>query len=258
MKNNPSHEGTSAESTGGAVGGQSQSPASARPNCKLWGMVTRQPRWGLSWRGRLLVLAATLVLGSVLVLRIHSFLAVTHRVDTNILVVEGWIEGYAIRGGAAEFKNGAYERVFTTGGPIVGDGGYVNDYRTSAGVGADGLKQAGVPADLVQIVASHEIGRDRTYQSAVALRNWFHQHNLPIHSINLLTEDAHGRRSRLLFQMAFGDDVKVGIISVPNPDYDPAHWWRASEGVRQVISESIAYLYARFLFWPSHPDDAGQ
>jgi uncharacterized SAM-binding protein YcdF (DUF218 family) len=244
------HLGASVERTGGAVPGESQNSASLRPARKLWGLVTRKPRWGLSWGGRLLVLAATLVFAFVLILRMHAFLAVTHRVDTKILVVEGWVEGYAIRAGAAEFKQGSYERVFTTGGPIVGDGGYINDYRTSAGVGADELKRAGVPANLVQIVASHEIGRDRTYQSAIALRNWFHQHNLPIHKINLLTEDAHSRRSRLLFQMAFGDEVKVGIISAPNPDYDPARWWRYSEGVRQVLSEGIAYVYAKTLFYP--------
>jgi uncharacterized SAM-binding protein YcdF (DUF218 family) len=219
------------------------------PNRKLWGLVMRKPRWGLSWPARLIVLATMLVFGYALILRIHPFLAVTHRVDAHVLVVEGWIDPYAIRVGAEEFKKGSYGRIFTTGGPIVGDGPYVNDFRTSAGVGADELIRSGVPANLVQIAASHENGRDRTYQSAVALREWFHQHNLPIHSINLLTEDAHGRRSRLLFRMAFGDDVKVGIISVPNPDYDPARWWRYSEGVRQVLSESIAYVYAKFFFY---------
>jgi uncharacterized SAM-binding protein YcdF (DUF218 family) len=245
-----SQAGASVGSAGGAVPGESQTPASERPTCKLWGMVTRQPRWGLSWRGRLLILAAILVLGSLLVLRIHAFLAVTHRVDANILVVEGWIDNYAIRAAAAEFKRGSYERVFTLGGPIVGDGGYINDYHTLASVGADQLKGAGVPASLVQMVPCHVNGRDRTYQSALALRDWFHAHNLPIHSINLLTEDAHGRRSRLLFQMAFGDEVNVGIISVPNPDYDAAYWWRYSEGVKQILSEGSAYVYARIFFHP--------
>jgi uncharacterized SAM-binding protein YcdF (DUF218 family) len=225
-------------------------PPSERTASKLWGMVTRQPRWGLSWRGRLLVLAATLVFGFVLVLWIHPFLCVTHREDTKILVAEGWIDGYAIRAAAAEFKKGSYERVFSTGGPIVGDGAYINDYHTSASVGAEELKRAGIPASLVQMVPSRESGRDRTYQSAVALRVWFHQHNLPIHSINLLTEDAHSRRSQLLFQMAFGDEVKIGIISAPNPDYDPDRWWQYSEGVRQVLGEAIAYVYAKFFFYP--------
>jgi hypothetical protein len=229
---------------------ENQDPSLASPACKLGGLLVRKPRWGLSWSGRLLALVVMLALGYMLVLRIHPFLCVTERADTDVLVVEGWLDSYALRAGAAEFKSGAYKRVFTTGGPIVGDGVYVNDYRTSASVGADGLKRSGVPANLVQIVASHENGRDRTYQSAVALREWFHKHNLPIHSINLLTEDAHARRSRLLFQMAFGDEVKVGIISAHNPDYDPAQWWKYSDGVRQVLGESIAYIYSKVFFYP--------
>ena len=54
----------------------------------------------------------------------------------------------------------------------------------------------------------------------------------------------------MLFQAALGPDVKVGIISVPDPDYDPAHWWHYSEGVREILGESIAYIYAKFIFWP--------
>jgi hypothetical protein len=66
-----------------------------------------------------------------------------------------------------------------------------------------------------------------------------------------LTEDAHARRTRLLYQKAFGKKVAVGIIAVSNPDYNPTQWWRYSDGVREVIGESIAYIYARFFFYPS-------
>ena len=52
-------------------------------------------------------------------------------------------------------------------------------------------------------------------------------------------------------QKAFGPSVKIGVISVPDPDYDPKHWWRYSEGVREVLGESIAYIYARIFFHPS-------
>jgi hypothetical protein len=76
------------------------------------------------------------------ILNIHPFLAVTHRVNTNVLVVEGWIPRYAIRGGAEEFKNGSYERIFTTGGPENGNGSYTNDYNTSASVGRGDFEKA--------------------------------------------------------------------------------------------------------------------
>jgi hypothetical protein len=132
----------------------------------------------------------------------------------------------------------------------VGNGGYVSDFNTSASVGAELLKKTGLPGKCIQMVPSHISGRDRTYSSAVALRDWFHEHNATVPSINVLTEGTHARRTQLLFQQAFGSGVTVGIISIPDPDYDAKHWWRTSEGVRDVLDESIAYLYAAIFFHP--------
>lgn len=173
--------------------------------------------------------------------------------NTNLLIVEGWIHEYAIRGAVGEFRRGSYERVFTTGGPVVGIGGYINDFQTSASVGADLLKNAGVPPEVVQMVPSRVMDRDRTYGSAVALREWFRKHNMAVHSVNVVTEDAHARRTRLLFEKALGKNVAVGIIAVSNPDYDKGRWWWYSEGVKDVGSEALAYVYARLFFHPSEP-----
>jgi len=74
--------------------------------------------------------------------------------------------------------------------------------------------------ESVKMVPSRVMDRNRTYGSAVALRNWFRAHNLAACNLNVLTEDVHARRSRLLFQRAFGNEAKVGIIAIPNPDYD--------------------------------------
>ena len=214
----------------------------------LAGLLVRKQRWSLSWHGKLLALFVVAALPLSAFFSLYPFLAVTHRVDTNVLVVEGWVHKYAIRSAVEEFKAGSYQRVFTTGGPVVGSGGYVNDYQTVASVGADLLKKFGLPSESLQIVPSHEMGRDRTYSSAVALRNWFGDHNMPVRSFNVLTEDLHARRTRLLYQKAFGKEVAIGIIAVPSPDYDSKHWWHYSEGVRDAIGEGVAYIYARFLF----------
>jgi len=223
--------------------------SSAQRSQARWAIFVRKERWGLSWRGWLLLVSAGLVVACLVFLNIHPFLAVTNRVNTNVLVVEGWIPRYAIRDGAEEFRTGSYQRIFTTGGPV--EGGYTNDYNTSASVGAENLKRFGVPDDLVEMVPSRVTARERTYSSAVALRDWFREHNTPVYSINVLTEDAHARRTRLLFHEAFGKSVTVGIIAVANPDYESTQWWRYSDGVREVIGESIAYVYARFFFYPS-------
>jgi uncharacterized SAM-binding protein YcdF (DUF218 family) len=217
---------------------------------RFWGILVRKERWGLSWRGWLVIISVTLFVTGEVFGNVYPFLAVTHRVNAKVLVVEGWIHRYGLRAAAEEFNHGSYDRIFTTGGPENGSGGYVNDYQTSASVGAEALKKLGIPDEVIEMAPSRVNGRDRTYSSAIALRDWFRERNMPIHSINVLTEDAHARRTRLLYEKAFGGNVQVGIIAVANPDYNPKFWWRYSDGVREVIGESIAYIYARVFFYP--------
>lgn len=226
--------------------------AAARPRA-LWGLFDRKERWSLSWRGRLIVACALILAATVFLRGVYPFLAVTHRVHADALVVEGWVHEYAIRSAAEEFRTRAYRRVFTTGGPVTGSGGYVNDFQTSASVGADLLRKAGVPEQSLQMVPSRVMDRDRTFGSAVALRDWIQEHEPFVRGINVVTEDAHARRTWLLFQRAFGKNVQVGIISVPNVDYPANRWWHYSEGLKDVVSEFAAYLYAKVFFFGSRP-----
>jgi len=151
-------------------------PRSGQENRALGGLLVRKYRWALAWWVKLLLVVTGLALAAGVVLGAYPFLAINQPVNADILVVEGWVHPYAIRAAMQEFKRHPYERVFTTGGPVVGKGGYINDYQTAASVGADLLKDEGLPADLVQMVPTHVIGRDRTYSSAVALRDWFREH----------------------------------------------------------------------------------
>ena len=73
-------------------------------------------------------LPLVLLVGALMFEGVYPFLAITHRVNANILVVEGWIHEYAIRAAVKEFQSNHYQRVFTTGGPVVGTGGYINDF----------------------------------------------------------------------------------------------------------------------------------
>lgn len=221
------------------------------PLNRRWGFLTKRERWGVTWQGWLALLFVSILLACLTLITVHPFLAATHRVDANILVVEGWVHDYVIRAATEEFKTGSYKCVFSTGGPTTGSGGYTWDADTSASVGAGQLRAAGVPGSSLQMVASHVIGRDRTYSSAVALRDWFREHKMKVDRFNIVAESTHARRTWLLFQEAFGNKVEVGVIAVPNPDYDAKRWWQSSDGFRDVISEAIAYLYAKFLFHPS-------
>lgn len=225
------------------------------PREKFRGLLNRKERWGLSFKGKLVAAVILTGTGLIVFLCVQPFLAVTHRVESRTLVVDGWVQEYAFDGAVKEFQGGSYDRVFAIGGPIMGQGGYISDSHTYASIAADVLKRKGIPAERLQMAPSHVMERDRTYGSAVALRDWMREHGVSVASMNVVTEGAHARRTWLLFQEVFGKDVKVGIISIPSPDYDPHRWWRYSEGVREIIDESVAYFYAKFLFWPSKQVD---
>jgi hypothetical protein len=218
----------------------------------LAGLLVRRYRWGLSARGCIVFGFSLATVFVAFFLASYPFLAITRPVPSDTLVVEGWLNEYAMRQAAAAYERGNYRHLFTTGGPTMGKGGgYINDFNTSASVGAELLQRAGIQREAIQMVPSHVNDRERTYSSAVALRDWFREHKTPVSSINVLTEGAHARRTRLLYQKAFDQNVTVGIIAISNPDYNPKQWWRYSDGVREVIGESIAYIYAKFFFYPS-------
>jgi hypothetical protein len=83
----------------------------------------------------------------------------------------------------------------------------------------------------------------------VALREWCRTNEVVLKDFDVVTLGVHARRSRLLTEQAF-PEARVGVIPALNEEYEPASWWRYSEGVKEVFSETMAYLYARFLFSP--------
>jgi hypothetical protein len=72
--------------------------------------------------------------------------------------------------------------------------------------------------------------------------------SLDVHSLG-----PHARRSRWLYQRAFGDAVAVGVIAAVPRSYDPAAWWRSSDGARTVLSELAGWVWVRLIFDPGEP-----
>ncbi len=86
------------------------------------GALHAPPKVGLSKRGAL-VLATIISFGLYgCVANLYDFQAVTNRVDSDTMVVEGWIHEYATRLAAEEFRQANYRLLPTTGGPVVGEG----------------------------------------------------------------------------------------------------------------------------------------
>jgi hypothetical protein len=216
----------------------------------FFGLISKTERWGITFRGLLVIVLFGTFSSLLLVRNVYSFFAVSAPVESDLLIVEGWVPDYCIQAAAIEFHSRQYCKIVTTGGPSRGLGGYLNEQSTSAYIGAAKLRPFIRDDSVVFFVPSRTFERDRTYSSAVALAKWLKVSCPNCSSINVMTTDVHARRTRLLFQLALGRGFEVGIISVPNPDYNYLHWWKYSEGVRDVIGEAIAYSYAKLFFWP--------
>ncbi len=211
-------------------------------NKHLWPI---QKIWILAIKKWWLCLLFIMVLLGIYTINLHNFLAINQPVSqAEILVVEGWLPDYAIKEAIGEFNSGKYQLVITTGLPL-SKGYYLAEYKNFAQLAAATMVKLGFDPNKLVAVPAPEVMKDRTYASAIALREWLQGAKNPVKAINLYTFGPHARRSWLLFKKALAPEITVGVIAVTPQDYDPQQWWRSSEGVRTVIGETIAYVYAR-------------
>lgn len=207
--------------------------------------VRRREVWTLTWPARLLLLAVVLG-GALLFARgAGDFLAVTAPAGGDYLVVEGWMPAYTYRAAAELWKTGRYRRVVAVRA-VPDDAVPGPDAAEYSSMG--GLIRAGIPREAIVEATGTGVQQDRTFHSAMKVRQWLAAQNISAARLDVLTMGPHARRSRLLFRKALGEGFEVGVIAVADRRFDSAHWWRTSEGVRSVLGEFIAYLYARFFF----------
>jgi uncharacterized SAM-binding protein YcdF (DUF218 family) len=213
------------------------------------GLLRRRQCLVPTLRGWFLLVLSLAALALVGILRIGPFLAVTEPVPGGVLVVEGWEPDYMLEIAIAEYKQHHYAKLFVTGIPLT-QGAPLSEYKTYAELGAASLVKLGMSTNDIQAVPTGAIRRDRTYATALSLKYWLRDHGMAPTKVNLMTGGPHARRSRLLFEKALGRGVTVGVIAIPSRDYDEVHWWHSSAGVRNIIGETLAYAYARLLFYP--------
>lgn len=200
--------------------------------------------------GKVIQLLVLLLIIFIFVKTIHPFLAQNNSIDSKILVVEGFISDYALIESIQLFQNGGYDQMIITGKERM-KGYYLDKYKNDGEFSAATLIKLGFDSTLLNVVAiKSDIQKDRTYATALNVKDWLISNNKQQHSINLVTVGCHARRSRYLFEKAFGKDYNIGIIAIKNQQYDQKKWWKSSHGFREVSKEFIAWIYARFFFFP--------
>jgi hypothetical protein len=203
-------------------------------------------------RRRVVGLLAVLLLLFALALlaryRLYSFLGPEAPADSPVLVIEGWVSDDALQAAVDWASSNNVTTLYLTGGPIE-TGSWLAPWKSFPEMTLARLDAIGATARFdVRAFPAPRVRKDRTLASAIALRDALGP-DAPS-AMTLATDSPHLRRSALLFRRAFGGAVQIGTLPLPPIDFGPDDWYRCSPGVRSLLSESIALLYAD-LFSPS-------
>lgn len=210
-------------------------------------LIHQQEVWIPTLQGWLVAFSCLVALITSFIMNIYSFLAVNFPIKADMLVLEGWMQDSDLKKAIAEFERGGYQKLMTIGPPL-SEGHYLCQYKNFAEMAAATLLILGFDSDKIITVQTPNVNINRTNTSAVALREWIANSELKVTSINLFTFDVHSRRNWHSFKQ-IAPNIEVGVIVLEPKSYDAQKWWMSSAGVKAIISETIAYIYARLVGW---------
>jgi len=210
----------------------------------------KKERWSTTWLGKVLILTLFIVLAWLFVKYSYSFLAQNSPVNSEIIILEGFLPNFAIEESMKIFNDGNYKLMIISGKKMIKGASlvpYENDGLYTAAI----LAKMGFDSTLIKVIGlKNDVMKDRTYASATAITDWMSQNGLNPETVNVISLGCHSRRSRLLFEKVFKDEIKIGIISVQDIGYDPEVWWKSSYGFKTILNEVFALTYTYLFFRP--------
>jgi DUF218 domain len=198
-----------------------------------------------TWAGFFCVTLLLFILIAGWLLYGESYLAETHRSQPDILVVEGWIGRQGVRVAVNEFERGGYRYIVASGG--LTSGRWEDKPTSYAEMAAVQMIQSGVPKEKVIIARSESTESHRTFESAVAVWRTLHDAGIKPKSLNVFTLGPHARRSALVFAKVNSHGPQIGVIGWLPPEYKAEAWWNSSDRSRELLEETVGYLYELLL-----------
>ena len=194
-----------------------------------------------TWAGSFCIAAVLLLLAGTWLIYGESYLSMTHRLPPDILVVEGWIGRKGIRAAVDEFEHRGYRYIVASGG--LTSGRWEDQPESYAEMAAQEMIRLGVPKQKLVVAISENTETHRTFESAVAVCSTLRDAGIKPKSMNVFTCGPHARRSSLVFAKVYSHGPKIGVIGWLPPEYKREPWWRSSERSRELLDETVGYLY---------------
>jgi hypothetical protein len=204
-------------------------------------LFQRRTIWCPTWAGLFCVAAIVCLVIVGWIEYGESYLTETHRSQADILVVEGWIGRKGISAAVQEFERGGYRYIVASGG--LTSGFWEGEPESYAQMAAHEMIRLGVPQEEIVVATSGNTEKHRTFESAVAVWRTLRDAGIKPKALNVFTFGPHARRSGLVFAKVNAGVAKVGVIAWVPPDYQQERWWQSSERAKQLLEETIGYIY---------------
>lgn len=208
--------------------------------------IRRRECWTLTWPARMIILIVALAALRGSAPYMYLWLACGERMPStapSAVVIEGWINDAVLEETRPWLISHPDVTVYCTGGPVE-YGSPLLSFASYAEVTRLRVIAAGVDTGRVHAVASDYVARDRTWASALAVREVLKnsKQDGPV-TLWLVSQGTHSRRSRLLFDRALRGYATVDIWGLKPDRYGRNDWWTLSEGFKAVTGEMTALPY---------------
>ncbi|HET9822092.1 MAG TPA: hypothetical protein VFQ16_09740 [Burkholderiaceae bacterium] len=205
-----------------------------------------------TWRSLLLLLGVVAALCVLAGRGLGGWLSVTEPIDgaegapARVLVVEGWLAVPELEAAAAFARARGYTQVATSGGPINDPFNRFENFAERAAA----VLRARLPGVSVRALPTPPTAQNRTYASAVWVRDGLRAQGALPAALDVYSLGPHARRTRWMYQLAFGEGTRIGIVAGTPLESDPLHWWTGSESAKAVLGEAISLAWTACCFRP--------
>jgi len=210
--------------------------------------------------GLILISLILLSASAFIIKNLANYLAQQQPQHKGILVIEGWVSEQTLRQAINTYQTGAYQQIITTGGLIKNK--HQKTHKTYADSAAAFLLKNNINKTQITSLPTPESAQNRTFLSAVIVRDWLLQKNSASQTLDVISEGVHARRTLVLYKMAFAKKINIGIIAGRPQEYSLDFWWRTSTGAKTTITEAIGLMWVTCCFYPgeygSHQERWGQ
>lgn len=179
------------------------------------------------------------------------FLTVNDPVGADYLVIESWMDKGELDQALEYFNAQDFAKAVIVGGPISDD--FHRMDTSYAERGANYLQAQGLPGAKLAVVKVPYSAQNRTFLNGVMVREWFKQQGISLTRLDVFSSSTHTRRSRDLYQLAFGEQTEIGIIASEPLGFTPAHWWKSSDSGKGVAVEFAGWFLVKCCFHPGAP-----